>query len=54
MRKLTLDLDSLAVVTFEPGIEEPVPFASAESCTCEASLMWCATTGGPLFCLAQC
>jgi hypothetical protein len=52
MRQIKLDLDTLAVESFEPGSEEP---ASVASTTYDASFQWCGTTsGGEYFCYHAC
>jgi len=52
MRKVRLNLDTLAVETFAPTTEEAV---SPASTTVDASLWWClSTSGGDYFCEADC
>ena len=51
MRQMKLSVESLTVETFEPG---PGGSLSPESTTVDVSLMWCGTTGGPLYCLVEC
>jgi hypothetical protein len=46
-----LSLEALAVESFVPEGEEPQQPAST---TYEASLWYCASTGGPYLCLAYC